>query len=53
MDRKRISGDGYKTKAKEKAKEQAEFLTKTKTLQYYFSVPLSTLSTGGLATNSG
>jgi len=46
MDRKRLSGARYKTKAKEKAKKQAEVLTKTKTLQNYFSVPLSTLSTG-------
>lgn len=54
MDRKRLSGAGYKAKAKEKAKKQAEVLTKTKTLQNYFSVPLPTTSTGErLATNSG
>lgn len=41
MNRKRLSGTGYKTKAKEKAKKQAKVLTKTKTLQNYFSVPLS------------
>ncbi|KAL5241951.1 hypothetical protein ACI65C_009361 [Semiaphis heraclei] len=53
MDRKRLSGAGYRTKAKEKAKKQAEVLTKTKTLQNYFSVPLPTSTTGKrLATDS-
>jgi len=49
MDRKKLSGAGYRLKAKEKARQIADVVVKTKNIKNFFSV--STSNSGASVTS--